>query len=219
MPLFVRGAATLEAAPVDTDVLQLIPAGKGKATHLKKGDKLKIINSQGMQVGCCREINDRPAQGNLAAVHSGFGLLSWLGTAQVVDFWAFSTDAWGEEIMSMHHTRNANQKLNPTVSSVPAVAACKHTKEITALRLHLCVGTVQAGDMLYTASMLPIMKFLEDSGPGQHDTTAAACSYGMYVHHIGEVGKSQSQRFWYCGCHQCGEGHIVIYFQQLLHAK
>lgn len=48
----MRGAATLEAAPDKTDVLQLIPAGKGKATHLKKGDKLKIINSQGMQVGC-----------------------------------------------------------------------------------------------------------------------------------------------------------------------
>ena len=41
--------------------------------------------------------------------------------------------------------------------------------------------------MLYTASMLPILKFLEDSGPGQHDTTAAACSYGMYVHYLGEV--------------------------------
>ena len=51
LSLCVRGAATLEAAPVSTDVLQLIPAGKGKATHLKKGDTLKIINSHGMQVG------------------------------------------------------------------------------------------------------------------------------------------------------------------------
>lgn len=31
------------------------------------------------------------------------------------------------------------------------------------------------------------MKFLEDSGPGAHDTTAAACSYGLYVLQIGEV--------------------------------
>ena len=61
--------------------------------------------------------------------------------------------------------------------------------------------------MLYTASMLPIMKFLEDSGPGQHDTTAAACSYGMYVHYIGEVGRIQLQVVQFCECHQCtGQG-------------
>ncbi|KAK9825874.1 hypothetical protein WJX81_007667 [Elliptochloris bilobata] len=78
---------------------------------------------------------------------------------QVVDFWAFSTEEgeWGREIMSMHHTRNALQRMTP-----------------------------QAGDMLYTASMKPIMAFLEDSGPGVHDTTAAACSYGLYVLQIGE---------------------------------
>ena len=44
--------------------------------------------------------------------------------------------------------------------------------------------------MLYTASMKPIMKFLEESGPGCHDTTAAACSYGLYVLQIGEVGQN-----------------------------
>ena len=49
---------------------------------------------------------------------------------------------------------------------------------------------MQAGDTLYTASMVPIMSFLEDSGPGVHDTTAAACSYGLYVLQIGEVSLS-----------------------------
>lgn len=38
-------------------------------------------------------------------------LLCW----QVVDFWAFSTEEWGKEIMSMHHTRNALQKMTPQV--------------------------------------------------------------------------------------------------------
>ena len=51
----------------------------------------------------------------------------------------------------------------------------------------------QAGDTLYTASMVPIMTFLEDSGPGVHDTTAAACSYGLYVLQIGEVAPCSSQ--------------------------
>ena len=32
---------------------------------------------------------------------------------KVVDFWAFSTDKWGQEIMSMHHTRNALQYSTP----------------------------------------------------------------------------------------------------------
>lgn len=88
----------------------------------------------------------------------------------------------------MHHTRNANQKLNPTVCML-ACGLC-HGGPINACRPDKWqrVATVQAGDMLYTASMLPIMTFLEDSGPGQHDTTAAACSYGMYVHYLGEVG-------------------------------
>ena len=34
---------------------------------------------------------------------------------QVVDFWAFSEEEWGKEIMSMHHTRNALQKSTPQV--------------------------------------------------------------------------------------------------------
>ena len=51
----------------------------------------------------------------------------------------------------------------------------------------ISAGVVQAGDMLYTASMAPIMAFLEDSGPGVHDTTAAACSHGLYVLQIGEA--------------------------------
>ena len=35
---------------------------------------------------------------------------------QVVDFWAFSTAKFGQEIMSMHHTRNALTRLIPRVS-------------------------------------------------------------------------------------------------------
>lgn len=52
------GAATLEAPtlPKDAD-LTLIPAGKGKATHLKKGDKIKIINTHGTQVSVLIAMN------------------------------------------------------------------------------------------------------------------------------------------------------------------
>lgn len=115
-------AAEATLVPVTDEIV--IPGGKGKATPVKKGEIIKIVNLHG---------------------------------TQVVDFWAFSTEKWGREIMSMHHTRNALTRTTP-----------------------------RAGDTLYTASMLPIMTFLEDSGPGVHDTTAAACSYGLYVLQIGE---------------------------------
>jgi uncharacterized protein YcgI (DUF1989 family) len=36
---------------------------------------------------------------------------------QVVDFWAFSTEKWGLEIMSMHHTRTALCRTTPRVIS------------------------------------------------------------------------------------------------------
>ena len=47
----------------------------------------------------------------------------------MVDFWAFSTEEgeWGREIMSMHHTRNALQRLTPRVG--PWLSApCWHVK-------------------------------------------------------------------------------------------
>jgi uncharacterized protein YcgI (DUF1989 family) len=46
--LSVRATATVESKP-KTDLV-LIPGGKGKATHLKKGDVIKIINTHGFQV-------------------------------------------------------------------------------------------------------------------------------------------------------------------------
>ena len=48
--LAVRAAAaTLEATQTDTDLV-LIPGGKGKAVHMKKGDKVKVINTHGVLI-------------------------------------------------------------------------------------------------------------------------------------------------------------------------
>ena len=38
-----------------------------------------------------------------------------LAILQVVDFWAFSTEKFGMELLSMHHTRNALQRMTPKV--------------------------------------------------------------------------------------------------------
>ncbi len=49
MQLSVRAASAVVEAKPKTDLI-LIPGGKGKATHMKKGDLLKVINTHGKQV-------------------------------------------------------------------------------------------------------------------------------------------------------------------------
>jgi hypothetical protein len=46
-----------------------------------------------------------------------------------VDFWAFSEEEWGKEIMSMHHTRNALQKLTPQVKLSQSDRGMQPTEE------------------------------------------------------------------------------------------
>ena len=67
--------------------------------------------------------------------------------------------------------------------------------------------------MLYTASMKPIMSFLEDSGPGVHDTTAAACSHGLYVLQIGEARPATCMH-WVAGLAGAGGAPISKASQQ-----
>jgi uncharacterized protein YcgI (DUF1989 family) len=76
---------------------------------------------------------------------------------QVVDFWAVSSDD-PTEFMSMVHTRSTLTKL------VPA-----------------------AGDLLYSNVRSPIVRFVEDTSPGVHDTVVAPCDLPRY-HLIGVEG-------------------------------
>jgi uncharacterized protein YcgI (DUF1989 family) len=80
---------------------------------------------------------------------------------QVCDFWCFATGNKGSDgllrtFMSMHHSHDAIKK------HIPAV-----------------------GDVLVTSQSKPILTFLEDSGPGVHDTTVAACSHELYESILG----------------------------------
>jgi hypothetical protein len=79
----------------------------------------------------------------------------------VCDFWAFATDNAGADgllktFMSMHHTHDALR------SHIPA-----------------------PGAVLVTSQSKPILTLLEDSGPGVHDTTVAACSHELYEEILG----------------------------------
>ena len=97
--------------------LKTIPARRGVATHLKKGQTIKVINTHG---------------------------------SQVVDFWAFNAEHPGE-FMSMEHCRVALGRYRPI-----------------------------SGDTLITNQRRKILKFVEDTSPGVHDTMMAACDRFRY---------------------------------------
>jgi len=97
--------------------LVTIPARKGKAARLSKGERVKVVNTHG---------------------------------AQVVDTWAFNA-ADASEFMSMEHTRGQILKLMPAV-----------------------------GDGMYTNRRREILRLVEDTSPGIHDTLMAACNRERY---------------------------------------
>jgi len=136
LQLSVHASAAVASKP-KTDLV-LIPGGKGKATHLKKGDIIKVINTHGKQVttylrrvGCPHNLPHHTCTTALSDATKY--LLCW----QVVDFWAFSTEEWGKEIMSMHHTRNALQKMTPQVRQEPANRLHPSSTAVAAFHLHL----------------------------------------------------------------------------------
>jgi uncharacterized protein YcgI (DUF1989 family) len=69
---------------------------------------------------------------------------------QVVDMWAFAAED-ATEFMSMEHTRASIMRLTPRV-----------------------------GDQLRTNRRRPILKLVEDTTPGAHDTLIAACDVYRY---------------------------------------
>jgi len=94
-----------------------IPARKGKAAVLPKGQRVKIINTHGQQV---------------------------------IDTWAFNR-AELTECMSMEHSRAALSRIMAKI-----------------------------GDSMVTNRRRPILRLLEDTSPGIHDTLIAACDRHRY---------------------------------------
>ena len=69
---------------------------------------------------------------------------------QVLDTWAFNLDE-PSEYMSMEHTRSRLSRLSPKI-----------------------------GDSLFSNRRRPILKLLEDTSPGIHDTLLPACNEEIY---------------------------------------
>lgn len=94
-----------------------IPARRGKATTLKQGQQVRVINTHGQQV---------------------------------IDTWAFNREDLSE-CMSMEHVRTALGRI-----------------------------LVHVGDTLVTTQRRPILRLMEDTSPGIHDTLLAACDRYRY---------------------------------------
>ena len=94
-----------------------IPARHAKAAFVKKGNKVKVINTHG---------------------------------TQVVDCWALNAHNLAE-YMSMEHVRVSLERI--------------YTRK---------------GDVMVTNRRRPILKIMQDSAPGTHDTLLAACDRYRY---------------------------------------
>jgi uncharacterized protein YcgI (DUF1989 family) len=94
-----------------------IPARRGKASYVERGQQVRVINTHGQQV---------------------------------IDTWAFNRDDLAE-CMSMEHLRTTLGRI-----------------------------MVQVGDALVTNQRRPILRLLEDTSPGVHDTLLAACDRYRY---------------------------------------
>jgi len=94
-----------------------IPARHAKAAFVKKGRRIKVINTHG---------------------------------TQVVDCWALNPDNLGE-YMSLEHCRVSIERVCP-----------------------------RKGDVMVTNRRRPILKIMEDTEPGTHDTLLAACDRYRY---------------------------------------
>ena len=85
---------------------------------------------------------------------------------QVVDCWAFNADNPGE-FMSMEHCRVSLSRYRPSV-----------------------------GDRMITNRRRPIVKLLEDTSPGVHDTMMAACDHFRYQLMGFETHRNCTDNLW-----------------------
>jgi uncharacterized protein YcgI (DUF1989 family) len=130
---------------------QTVPARRGAATLVPKGKSIKIINTHGNQV---------------------------------VDTWAFALPS---------STINASSAVeapvfpNATATSIKAYSETANTAASASeymsmchTRATLCKITPEVGDTLVSQKRAPMVKLIEDTSPGVHDTLIAACDRWRY---------------------------------------
>lgn len=129
---------------------QTIPARRGAAALVRKGQSIKIINTHGNQVVDTwafalptASVSATDVSAPLFPNATPASMTSYSDTA--------NTAASAPEYMSMCHTRATLCKLTPAV-----------------------------GDTLVSQKRAPMVKLVKDSSPGVHDTLIAACDRWRY---------------------------------------
>ena len=148
---------------------QTVPARRGAAAVVKQGQKIKIINTHGNQV---------------------------------VDTWALAlpssslhtTSAKVEAALYPNATADSPSKYS---SAANAAASAPEYMSMCHCRASLSKLTPAVGDVMVSQKRAPMVKLVEDTSPGVHDTMIAACDRWRY----GELGvtgyhESCTDNFW-----------------------
>lgn len=148
--------------------LQTIPARHGAATLLRHGQKIRILNTHGHQV---------------------------------VDTWAVALPS-----SSMTTSTKAEAPLYPNFT-LPSLTAYSDVANAAAVapeymsmshcRASLLKLTPSVGDIMVSQKRAPMVKLIEDTSPGVHDTLIAACDRWRYSE-LGVEGfhDSCTDNFW-----------------------
>lgn len=149
--------------------IQTVPARRGAATIVKQGQKIKIINTHGNQV---------------------------------VDTWAIAlpssalhtTSSKVEAALYPNATSDSPSKYS---SAANAAASAPEYMSMCHCRASLLKVTPAVGDVMVSQKRAPMVKLIEDTSPGVHDTLIAACDRWRYSE-LGVTGYHESctDNFW-----------------------
>lgn len=148
---------------------ETIPARRGAAALLKHGQKIKIINTHGNQV-----------------------VDTWALALPSSDISASSTKV--EAALYPNATKDSPSKyssVSNAAASIPEYMSMCHC------RATLLKVTPAIGDVMVSQKRAPMVKLVEDSSPGVHDTLIAACDRWRYSE-LGVNGYHESctDNFW-----------------------
>lgn len=132
--------------------LQTVPARRGAATIVRAGQKIKIINTHGNQV---------------------------------VDTWAFAlptaTDITASSVIEAPVYPNATPTSITQYSEVSNIAAAApEFMSMSHTRASKHKLTPEVGDVFLSQKRAPMVKLIEDTSPGVHDTLISACDRWRY---------------------------------------
>jgi uncharacterized protein YcgI (DUF1989 family) len=148
---------------------QTVPARRGAATLVRHGQKIKIINTHGNQV---------------------------------VDTWALAlpstalstASSKAEAPLYPNATSNSPSKYTAVAN---AAASAPEYMSMCHCRASLLKVTPAIGDVMVSQKRAPMIKIIEDTTPGVHDTLIAACDRWRYSE-LGVTGYHESctDNFW-----------------------